>query len=105
MPSPLPHRTAGAMGLHGRHELLGRLGQSDQMHPAGHVAVGDRSRAELLRAAQCWLLLGHHDAESIDVTAQTPREVYNIGGGLRQRRTLVQHERHCLRRGHRLIAL
>lgn len=93
------------MGFHGRHELLGCLGQSDQMDPAGHVALGHPGRAEQLRAAQRRLSGRHHDAESVDVTAQTPREVLHVGGGLRQRRVLVQHERHRLRRGHCLIAL
>ncbi|QEV04898.1 hypothetical protein CP972_03560 [Streptomyces prasinus] len=38
------------------------------------------------------------------MTPQTPREVFHVGSGLRQRRFLVQHERHRLRRGRRLIA-
>lgn len=54
--------------------------------------------------AQHRCLLRHHDAESVDVTPQTPREIFHVSSGLRQRRFLVQHESHRLRRGHRLIA-
>ncbi|MGW0137472.1 hypothetical protein [Streptomyces calvus] len=46
----------------------------------------------------------HGDAESADVAPQTPREIFHVSSGLRQRRFLVQHERHHLRSGHRLIA-
>lgn len=93
------------MSLHGRDKRLGSLGQLDQMHPAGHVAVGDARRSELLRAAQRGRSRRYHEPKLADVTAQAPREFLHVVGALRQRRLLAQHERHRLRRGYRLISL
>lgn len=42
-------RRGHVVGLHGSDKVLRRLGQPDQMNPAGHVAIGEAARTELLR--------------------------------------------------------
>lgn len=94
-----------AVRLYGRDECLSGLGQLDQMHPARHVTVGHACRSELLRAAQRRGSRWYDEPELADVTAQAPREFLHVAGALRQWRVLVEHERHRLCRGHRLISL
>lgn len=73
------------MNLHGRDKILRGLGQLDQMHPAGHVAVGDTRRGEVLRAAQRGRPWRYHDPKFVDVTTKAPCEVLHVIGDLRQR--------------------
>lgn len=93
------------MSFHGRDKRLGDLGQLHQMHPAGRVADRDARRSELLRTVQRRRSRRYDGPELADVTAKTLREFLHITDALRQRRVLVQHERHRLRRGHWLISL
>lgn len=73
------------------------------MHPAGQMALREPDRAELLRTEQGRLLRRHQGSELVDVPSQPQDEVLHIGGGLGHRGVLAQHERHRLRRGHRLV--
>ncbi len=93
------------MSLYGRNECLSGLGQLDQMNPARHVPVGDACRSELLRAAQCCGSRRHDGPELSDVTAKAPCKFFHVADALRQRRLIVQHERHRLCCSHRLIPL
>lgn len=93
------------MSLYGRNECLSGLGQLGQMNPARHVPVGDACRSELLRAAQCCGSRLHDGPELSDVTAKAPCKFFHVADALRQRRLIVQHERHRLCGSHRLIPL
>lgn len=106
-PGPLSPRFRGdkAVSLHDRDECLCGLGQADQMHPAGHVTVRDALRSDLLRRAQRGRSRRYEEPKLADVTAKALGEFLHVAGALRQRRVLVQHERHRLRRSRRPIAL
>lgn len=65
-----------------RDELLRRFGELDQVHPAGHVALGDAVRAEPLRAQQDGGARRGSCSQLGNVTAQTANEVLHISSAL-----------------------
>lgn len=81
------------------------LGESDQVHPARHVALGDGLGAKLLRAQQRWDPLEGVCAQLGNVAAQKAYEVFHIGRALGQWRILAQHQRDRFRRGRQVITL
>lgn len=106
-PATSPHclRGGDTVSLRGRDESLSGLRQLHQMHPPGQVPVGNAHRSELLRTVQHRISRRYDSPELADVTAKTQHEFLHIADALRQRRVLVQHERHRLRRSRRPIAL
>lgn len=73
---------AHVVGLHGSDKVLGCLGQPDQMDPAGHVAIGEAARAELLRTEQGRLLRRRQGSGLADVSSQPQCAVLHIGGSI-----------------------